>query len=750
MSTSPDEFAKRVIRAGLASTDDIKSIWSNLPPGTRPKDHQTFASLLVEQGKLTPFQAARLLAGDGESLVLGEYILVGAIGAGGMGQVFKAIHRRMDRTVAVKLLPPALTRDEAAVKRFEREVKAAAKLTHPNIVVAYDAGKAKSGHFLVMEYVAGADLGSVVKQRGPLPHRTALDFMIQAARGLAYAHKNGVIHRDIKPTNLLLDADGTVKVLDMGLARLDAAGADQDQLTGTGQIMGTVDFMPPEQAVDTKAADARSDIYSLGITLWFLLTGRPVYDGDSLMGKLLAHREKPIPSLRMIRSDVSPGLDACFTRMVAKRPDDRFQTMNEALAVLESCQRAGDTRSAANGGDFNTPTVNFSAHAGPVPLTGIAPTIDLSRLDEQAVHQTVNVAHATSRTDSIPQPSAAPGSGFSLTNATAPTPTRAARHKKGPPIWIVGAMLLGGAGMMAAIFGIIGILTRPDRAQQRISKANTNDAKLNGKPEERLAPEGDPPARTDEPSLQDPSGTVSTPTTVTAALPRDGSLVDLMALIDLKRDISNGESNTAGSKWLLRDNRLESVPGSGGYAKLHLPIKVVQYHYRLTANVTIAKSGSLFAFDLPSPAGTIPVGWFDGVVSLHRDSSSKTRGPNIIDGKPHHMHVEMEALNEGKVRLDFAIDGKQVFTWMGEASAVALPETQSLLDASGMGLFTGFQNLHWQKLAYRNLAESTSPGSPTPAIAPFTAEQAHRRQAEWAAHLKLPVEFTNSVGMELR
>ena len=158
------------------------------------------------------------------------------------------------------------------------------------------------------------------------------------ARGLEFAHSHGVVHRDIKPANLLPDKTGTVKILDMGLARLDSAGAQQDQLTGTGDIMGTVDYMAPEQAVDTKSADARADIYSLGITLWYLLTGRTVYDGDSVVQRLLAHQQQPIPSLREACPDVSPELEAVFTKMIAKTPEARFQSMTEAIAALEGCR----------------------------------------------------------------------------------------------------------------------------------------------------------------------------------------------------------------------------------------------------------------------------------------------------------------------------------------------------------------------------------------------------------------------------
>ncbi|MBS0211489.1 MAG: protein kinase [Planctomycetes bacterium] len=295
---------------------------------------------MVKSGDLTQFQATQIKAGKAKALILGNYTILDRIGAGGMGQVFKAIHRRMERLVAIKMLPPAMTKDAAALARFQREVKAAAKLRHTNIVAADDADEANGVHFLVMEYIDGRDLSATVKKDGPLPVAKAVNYVLQAARGLEFAHGEGVIHRDIKPANLLLDKKGSVKILDMGLARIEQPGGVQAELTGTGAIMGTVDYMAPEQGMSTKHADARADIYSLGCSLYYLLVGKAMYGGETVAAKLVAHHTHPIPDLGEGRPDIPEQLETVFKKMVTKRIEDRYQTMTEVIADLERCQSA--------------------------------------------------------------------------------------------------------------------------------------------------------------------------------------------------------------------------------------------------------------------------------------------------------------------------------------------------------------------------------------------------------------------------
>ena len=343
MPVTVDQVIQRLASSGLMSEEEVRAFLDSLPEGPRPREGMALARALADAGKLTLFQAGMVYHGKTRTLVMGEYVLLDRLGQGGMGMVFKARHRRMKREVALKILPPSATKTPEMVKRFHREVEVAAQLEHPNIVMAHDAGEAHGVHYLVMQLVEGGDLAGMVKQNGPLPISTAVDCIIQAAQGLEYAHGKGVIHRDIKPNNMLMDEMGTVKLLDMGLARINAAAEGteetQDELTVTGRVMGTADFMAPEQAQNTRHADERSDIYSLGCTLCYLLTGRSPFRGDGAISKIVAHLNEPIPSLRKRRPEIPKRLDAVFAKMVAKSPGDRQQTMLEVVQDLQRCAR---------------------------------------------------------------------------------------------------------------------------------------------------------------------------------------------------------------------------------------------------------------------------------------------------------------------------------------------------------------------------------------------------------------------------
>jgi serine/threonine protein kinase len=264
---------------------------------------------------------------------LERYRVVHRLGSGGMGVVYAAEHRFLRRPVALKVIHRRYTAETAVVERFCREARAAAKLDHPNIVAAYDAEHAGDLHFLIMEYVEGKTLSRVLAAHGPLPVTAACDHVRQAALGLQHAHERGMVHRDLKPDNLMLTPDGTVKILDFGLAALTAE-RDVEGLTELGAVVGTPDYMAPEQAEDARTADIRADIYSLGCTLYHLLTDSLPYPAPTAVLKILAHRDRPVPSVRAVRPEVPKQLEAVLARLLAKKPADRYQTPAEVAAAL--------------------------------------------------------------------------------------------------------------------------------------------------------------------------------------------------------------------------------------------------------------------------------------------------------------------------------------------------------------------------------------------------------------------------------
>jgi serine/threonine protein kinase len=292
----------------------------------------------VEQGWLTRFQIDHIMQGRAAELRLENYVLLEPLGAGGMGQIYKARHKRLHYVVAVKVIRHDRLTDPQAIARFYREMRAVAKLSHPNIVRAFDGGECKGQHYIVMQYVPGPNLHELVKRQGSLFLSQACNYVRQAALGLQHAHEQGMVHRDIKPQNLILDWKGAViRILDMGLARIDALGElSSNELTNDGVIVGTPDFMAPEQADNSHTADIRADLYSLGCTFYFLLTGKVPFPGGTLLSKIDRHRWEEPPSVARLRPEVSPWLAEVLRRLMAKRPAERYQTPEELIAELDS------------------------------------------------------------------------------------------------------------------------------------------------------------------------------------------------------------------------------------------------------------------------------------------------------------------------------------------------------------------------------------------------------------------------------
>jgi serine/threonine-protein kinase len=267
----------------------------------------------------------------GESIV-GRYELEELAGEGGMSSVYRAYDNVLERRVAIKVLHEHYAHDPEHVERFRREARAIARLAHPNVVTVIDRGEWEGRQFIVFEHVAGENLKSVIDREGPLPVERALDLSCQIGRALAFAHRLGIVHRDVKPHNVLIDANGVAKVTDFGIARaLDA----EDALTATGTVLGTGQYLSPEQANGGRG-DERSDQYSLGVLAYELLAGRPPYSGDNLMAVAMRHVNDPVPSIRAQRPDVPEQVDAALSKAMAKLPDDRYASMEELTAALES------------------------------------------------------------------------------------------------------------------------------------------------------------------------------------------------------------------------------------------------------------------------------------------------------------------------------------------------------------------------------------------------------------------------------
>jgi tRNA A-37 threonylcarbamoyl transferase component Bud32 len=323
-------------RSGLVDERETDALIDGLAQaGVDVRDPKKIAAALVRNETLTKWQAENLLRGKRRGFVLGKYRLLGLLGRGANNSVYIGEHSLMRRRCAIKVLPTKhLSSSSTALSRFQQEARAVALLDHTNIVRAYDLGQDKDGksvvHFFVMELVDGESFEERVARDGPLPAIDAANLIRQAADGLAHAHKAGIIHRDIKPANLLVDRQEVVKILDLGLAKMS------DILSDESPVLGTADFLAPEQALDAKTADARSDVYSLGCTFYFVLCGQPPFSGGTLSERLVRHLFETPVALARKRPDLPPDLTSLVHRMLAKNPNERIQTSEEISSLLRN------------------------------------------------------------------------------------------------------------------------------------------------------------------------------------------------------------------------------------------------------------------------------------------------------------------------------------------------------------------------------------------------------------------------------
>ncbi len=363
-SETPQVDLVKVLRvSGVISDRACDEIRTRVLSGELPFDADDLAQRLIKDRVLTPYQADRLLRNKPHGMALGKYVLLDKIGAGAMGRVYLARHQLMNRLVAIKVVAPEISANRRVVGRFQREMKMVGRLDHPNVVRAFDADQIAGSIFIVMEYVPGKSLGQLLKLKGPLPAASVVRYAAQAARGLGHAHAQGVVHRDVKPSNILVGDDDRVRVLDLGLGVLLEHDSESAFATADNIAVGTIDYMSPEQAMG-RGVDGRSDLYSLGCTMYHVISGQRPFAGDSdveRLGKRL--NSQPIP-LSVKVPGLPPGLPEVLDRLLAIKPEDRFQTAEDAAVALEriAVPRAAQRQAAT--GATSGKSVSTSAPAG--------------------------------------------------------------------------------------------------------------------------------------------------------------------------------------------------------------------------------------------------------------------------------------------------------------------------------------------------------------------------------------------------
>jgi serine/threonine protein kinase len=335
-SLSADAFLRCVLRSGLLDREQLQESLRSVAVEERSNPH-ALADHLVRMGKLTRFQVSKLLRGISQGMIIGPFRLLAPLGKGGMGTVFLVRDQRSDQLVALKVLPPRLARtEERILARFRREMEMSQRVAHPHLAWTYEVGEFRGAHYIAMEYIQGRTLTRLVSEEGTLPVPRAARLMAEVAAGLDHAHSQGLIHRDLKPSNILVTPRDHAKVLDLGLALSHGETGDALIVGGQGYILGTMDYIAPEQTVDPLKVDARSDVYSLGCTLYYALSGQPPFPGGTSKEKIMRHRnETPTPLAELVPI-LPAGFVALVERMMAKDPTNR----PASAAAVETEMRA--------------------------------------------------------------------------------------------------------------------------------------------------------------------------------------------------------------------------------------------------------------------------------------------------------------------------------------------------------------------------------------------------------------------------
>lgn len=334
-----EKFVELVQKSQLASATALETALEAIRQengGALPEDPVALAKALQEREVVTHWHCEKLLQGKYKGFFLGKHKLLGHLGSGGMSSVYLAEHTLMHDKRAIKVLPKSRLGNSSYLARFQLEAKAIASLNHPNIVRAHDIDNERDTHYIVMEYVDGADMQTMVKKKGPLPFTQVADFIAQAARGLQHAHEKGLIHRDVKPANLLVNLHGRIKILDLGLALFSDDKQASLTMDFNDKVLGTADYLAPEQALNSHKVDCRADIYGLGCTMYFLLTGSPPFPDGTIAQRIAKHQSAMPTDIRKLRPDCPGELDGICLKMIQKDPRFRYTSIDQVADVLEA------------------------------------------------------------------------------------------------------------------------------------------------------------------------------------------------------------------------------------------------------------------------------------------------------------------------------------------------------------------------------------------------------------------------------
>jgi serine/threonine protein kinase len=341
MAPSVDQFLKTVLRSGIVERESLQAALRTVPLDRRDLSEHVAADL-VDRKILTPFQTQKLLAGISLGLKLGPYVIQTPIGKGGMGTVYLARDSRTNQPAAIKVVSPQRLREgQRHLARFRREMELSQKLRHPNVAMAQDVGEMKGVHYLALEYIPGVTLHRLVTRDGPLASARAARLFVEVCSALQHAHEQGLIHRDLKPTNIMVTPDDHAKVLDLGLAMMIGEEVDDPEIVGgKGYIVGSVEYIAPEQTRDPTQVDARADLYSLGCTMYFALAGRGPFSFGDNKDKVRAHRHQSAEQLRNRNPTVPEGFANLVHRLMAKDPTHRPASAAEVRAELQAFSEA--------------------------------------------------------------------------------------------------------------------------------------------------------------------------------------------------------------------------------------------------------------------------------------------------------------------------------------------------------------------------------------------------------------------------